>query len=777
MPIRFVDRAATIVGRVTTTLAEAAANFDGTFTAAAARTGSIVSQLQDMAGALQGLFQANANRVGTIASTLSDHTAAFRPPANTSLLEADWQSRISGSGVSWMHDFRNAAEVNQFRYANDYGHDPNDVARPNQTVWLSVDGITGGCMESRHIGTQNPPDWWRPMAPLNAASNGRGVNDPAVSGTLTLRSYTPNPAGGDTAHNSLNSVNYYGHSSYHAGSPGSFVGTSYFLQMRCKISANRPFVGSGPQGDEGGKLLYFTRTSNSNTSQELVTNSYVEVGSFGTGRNLFSMYRSGSPPIASDAAVSGLRQIGGEYNGGVCRSSPTVDSSGCWFWPTDETSPGAGRYVTLLYQIIPGTDGGDDTIVRVWKAEWGETSYTKIWDQSDVDLPFGVGFPFGHNAIICSGYQNNISFSEPVWHRYAQLIFSHNLIHPPQVYDTSSNALIVSAASLSAGQSATTIGGVSGVGLTSAALGSIQWVNRFFYHHERRSAYLFGKYQNNVNNGQRHLMVYGANANSWTSSSGFEIGGDEAGHIYESVAFDPATATLYTGRWNTNFIYRWTVGDALESWTQVAEYGSHWAQTGAPVNRPMAWHPNLFGVGDGGLVIWRNISQSVDMELLTWRKRTGTFHSITGTQFNATADTNASTCEYVRAYDAVFASHANGNTYRINAGSAGVLASPVQITNPPIRCTYIGGGSSGGILIDDPRGLGGPYILAKGTGNGSVWKYENGAWVAKTYTHPFPTAAAGNGTLWAVASCYPLGVFKCRPGSTSALPILWRPND
>lgn len=689
-------------------------------------------------------------------------------------LEADWQMRSLMPGSSWSHDFRNEAEVDQFRYANDYGHDPNDVARPGQTIHLPSDRITGGCMESRHNGTQNPSDWWRPMAPLNGASNGRGIDDPAVGGTITLRSYTPNPAGGDTAHNSLNGVNYYGHSSYHAGSPGAFVGTNYWLQMRCKISANRPFVGSGPQGDEGGKLLYCTRTSNSNTSQEVVTNSYVEVGSFGAGRNLFSMYRSGSPPIADDASVSGLRQVGGEYNGGVCRSSPTVDHSGCWFWPTDETSPGAGHYVTLLYHIVPGTDSGDNTLVEVWKAEWGETSYTRIWRQGDVDLPFGVGFPFGHNAIICSGYQNQISFSEPVWHRYAQLTLSHNFIPCPQVYDTTVTPLVTASRALSAGQSATTIGGNNGsTGLTSDALGSIQWVNRWFYNHELKRGYCLGKWHSNVNDGQRCLMVYDAVTNIWDASPLFHINGvAEAGHVYESFAYDPKEDRLYAGRYGNalNPIHYWSFGDPFDEWGSTAP--PPWVLNSNAQQAVICWHPHLFDIEDGGLVAIRLVSGTT-MQLVTWRRSTDQW---TANLVQSTAPTQHGAMTWCRYLNAMIATHANGNTYRIGIGASGLPATPVLIASPPIPCRHIGGGDNYGILIDDPTGRGGPYVIEKGGTGNRVWQLVANAWTART-AHTLPAGSGTTDTDWCIADAYPLGGFLCRRDTTAAVSrLIYKPT-
>lgn len=697
--------------------------------------------------------------------------------------QADWEARISGSGVVWYHDFSDADEVNQFRYVNGYGHDPDDVSRPGQTVWLAEDGITGGCMESRHSGTQNPPDWWRPMAPLFAGSNGRATDDPAANSSLTRFSWAPNPSGGDAAKTAFESRGHYGNAIYHGSEPsGTFNGTSYYIQLRTKISANRATAGIG--SDEGGKLLYCTNTWNSATSQEIVINSYVEVGSFGEGRNLFSMYRSVSPPLADDHAVSGLRQIGGEYLGGVCRSSPTVDSTGCWFWPTDETSEGEGRYVTILKQVIPGTDSGGDTVVRVWKAEWGETSYTKIWDQDDVDLPYAAGHPFGHNAIICSGYQNQIDFTEEVWHRYAQIIFSHDFIACPQVYEepVAPTLLSITAAELGPGDSSTVLNG-SGLGSSAGQTAAdtrqtIQWGNRFFYDHGRGIFIMAGKDASaGGGTGHRSTSIYTASSDSWATSGRFHIDGVETGHIYESPAYDPADGTLYINQWGTEHFERWTVGSPLDSgWTPTSSDPlGHWAQDAAPVNKAAAWHPNLFGAGDGGLVFPCNIDQSPTMQVRAWRKLTDTYHGFSSTEHDSTSDTNSGSCVYVASGDYAIVTFGFGNTYRIPAGSGGALGTPTLLSNPPIICSYTNSGARG-MLFDDPAGVGGPYILEK-CGTNRVWRFISNAWSLRGYTHPLPGGSATADASWYVASCSPLGVFVSYRRSGDPPLRIWEPDD
>src|SRR5678815_3522294 len=107
MPIRFVDRSATIVGRVAAALGNATAAVTGTFVAPAGRTGSVHAQLQDSACAMQGIFQSNSNRTGTIVASLGDMSGFF----NASLASASSNTftfTVEGSGTEWAtfgHEF------------------------------------------------------------------------------------------------------------------------------------------------------------------------------------------------------------------------------------------------------------------------------------------------------------------------------------------------------------------------------------------------------------------------------------------------------------------------------------------------------------------------------------------------------------------------------------------------------------------------------------------------------------------------------------------------
>lgn len=333
-----------------------------------------------------------------------------------SAAEADWHERISGPGVVWFHDFRSAAEVDAFRWTGGVGNDPSpETAAGQRCRFIDTDGITGGCLEIlRAAGTTDSSSWWRPFSPLAGGfpGNGKSEDDPGASGRIAPRPWDP------TNRNELarHSVGFYMNPAYFDVFPEAHDGSEWFLQMRVKIDPRRSMEGQ----PSGGKITYFTRNDRSLTSQEINTESF-QPGAV-PGANYFSMYRSGSPPLEDDSPGEG-NQPGNEL--GFCtfgdQHEPCFRYSGGWD--------------TFLFHIVPGL-GGDDradpsTVIEVYAAHPGETSYTKIWDQPNAAVPFDV--IWGHNALLCSGYENGQSFVVDAYKRWAQIIFSQEYIPCPRV--------------------------------------------------------------------------------------------------------------------------------------------------------------------------------------------------------------------------------------------------------------------------------------------------------------------------------------------------------
>lgn len=330
--------------------------------------------------------------------------------------EADWISRTSDPRVVWYHDFRSDSEVNAFRWTGGWGNDPlANGANGPYCRRITTDGIDAGggvgCVEIiwPTAGQYGNSYWWRSLSPLTGASNGRGVDDPAANGTIPLRTLIATDRGSETA-NFI--YGYYGDPDYQYMYPGQFDGNDYYVQVRVKMDPARIAAGLDPGGNQFGKLFYLTRTDVSLTAQEINTESYQPGYA---GRNYFSMYRSGSPPLENDSPGQGNQP--GNDNGIVWFDNRDGSADNAFYWPS------TAKWVTLLYYVKPMITESYSTVVRVWKAVAGETTYTKIWDQTNIPLPYGSTKPYGHNAIIFCSYQNQLVAANGFYHRMAQIIF------------------------------------------------------------------------------------------------------------------------------------------------------------------------------------------------------------------------------------------------------------------------------------------------------------------------------------------------------------------
>lgn len=336
---------------------------------------------------------------------------------------ADWAARIAGSGVVWYHGFASDAEVDAFRWSSGYsgGNDPLAVGVPlaGNVQRLAGEGPGGmDCLQiTRPAGTNEVAShWWRPFSPIVGSGNGRGQDDPGADGTLTPQSYAATDGGSQIAN--WGQRGFYGHSSYHGS--GVFDGTEYYLQMRVKMDPRRAQSGMPTVG----KLSFQTVTYISYVNQEIVTYSGGQHPAIPTQNN-FAMYQGWNYTPMWDSSVGGggsasNRQPGNQL--GAC--NPAANPNTCWAW--------SGGWDTVLYHVVPGRHGVDEQIIQVYAAHEGETVYTRIWD--DVyTARFDSSYPYGYNALILSTYNNGNNCPSEFWHRWAQVIFSHEFIPCPQV--------------------------------------------------------------------------------------------------------------------------------------------------------------------------------------------------------------------------------------------------------------------------------------------------------------------------------------------------------
>lgn len=329
--------------------------------------------------------------------------------------EADWQARISGTGVVWYHDFRADAEVDNFRWAGGHGNDPNDVTRPGQCVRNTSDGITGGgCLELIYpVGNTSAPGWWRPFAPMSGASNGRGIDDPAANGTLELPPWDPTNPGENEGFRRA----YYANPAYIGASGFSedqFNGSELWLQFRIKVDPNRYQTGTPSAGK-----LSFLATTQQTLNQEIVHQNMRD------RRSLWYTNFGSSPDTGGSMGIDGgTKQPGGDY---ASCGTPTA-TDGCWLFD-------GGEWTTFLYHVVPGTDGDKNTLFEVFVARQNQTSYETLFTQFNT-INFSeseYGHPKAYNSFQPSNYMNNQSTSVAWYQRYDQVIFSHEFIPCPNV--------------------------------------------------------------------------------------------------------------------------------------------------------------------------------------------------------------------------------------------------------------------------------------------------------------------------------------------------------
>ena len=350
--------------------------------------------------------------------------------------ELDWQSRISGPGVVWYHNFASADEVNRFRRANGVGMDL-DGAGDNSCRHITSDGISGGgCLElDIPTGGTSCGNWIRPFSPLTGATNGKGTDDPGA-GSITPLAWNVTQGSdyvGTWKDGVYSHEDYWDHPTRGSGAGWGSDGNEFYIQFRVKMPASRANP-SNPPGKLAGILLTGNGRSHITPNQELViiSNPNMAVLNYTNFGN-----RSNSALYSDQGAQTGDRQPGGDPK--TCPTGFPRNSTYCTVYPTDE-------WVTVLIHMKAGHDGGNsnsplfpnannDTTLRMWTANSGDTSYTKVYDKTDFVWSFGEfdSTPYGWNAFKPWAYMNGVNAVEGWYQRYDEIIFSKEFIPCPQV--------------------------------------------------------------------------------------------------------------------------------------------------------------------------------------------------------------------------------------------------------------------------------------------------------------------------------------------------------
>lgn len=281
-----------------------------------------------------GAVQGSLSLSGKDAAFIAD----FVPP---SAAEQDWVDRANGAGVIWATDFRNSGDVNNWRFTNGIGWDPNPSSGDGLTVTRNGLGKKGGpCLRLREktSGGEMGSLWWRNI-------------DPAKT------HYDTDPGAGIID-----------------------IGEHLYMQFAMKL--NKTAIIDNQSDRISIKLAWFTTSADSNVGQECIMNidfgrEYPRItGSTLTQSNdadrWDSVYLGGGDYDMQPGSAYGFCNYAGGGNNNT--------SAGCWYFEPD-------RWCTFLMHIVPGTEGGRNTVVQLFAARPDQASYTKIYDRNDIYIP------------------------------------------------------------------------------------------------------------------------------------------------------------------------------------------------------------------------------------------------------------------------------------------------------------------------------------------------------------------------------------------------------
>jgi hypothetical protein len=169
--------------------------------------------------------------------------------------------------------------------------------------------------------------------------------------------------------------------------------------------------------------------------------------------------------------------------------------------------------------------------------------------------------------------------------------------------------------------------------------------------------------------------IYSESDDAWRQTGPLAA---DNGHIWMH-SHDAATGDYYYMDYNGDFRYVRIMNRSIEAGQGVTN--SPWQQTStAPfelrssdnIIGDLGWHPNLYGPGDGGLLVWAFSAGSFAYQLAAWRKQTGIWElhdDLVGAGAN-----NAGSGKYLPGWDRfLIASGRSRELFLMEAGSGAVL--------------------------------------------------------------------------------------------------------
>jgi len=282
---------------------------------------------------------------------------------------------------------------------------------------------------------------------------------------------------------------------------------------------------------------------------------------------------------------------------------------------------------------------------------------------------------------------------------------------------------------------------------------SLAWQTECHYFAEGGKVDVFGKSAND-NDSWRHIQFDEA-TETWTdkTNNGPNSPGTISafGHIYGNSTMNSENGDLYLLSGNEGTI-RW-YRRATDDWTQI-ESGP-WTTTSQ--KNGLAYHPNLFGTDDGGLVMGTANS------IWLWRASTSTWIQLSGYGSNGTKEGIGI---YHPIGDYVLLKGRGTSLFKVPAGFDGNYRSPVNLGPPPIDTGGLSGNNESGTVLPFPDGSARLMLIENWNGSDRWWisSDEGDTWAIQDSKHGLhggsPTeqgvggpfcSMKGYGGVWAVS--------------------------
>lgn len=319
---------------------------------------------------------------------------------------------------------------------------------------------------------------------------------------------------------------------------------------------------------------------------------------------------------------------------------------------------------------------------------------------------------------------------------------------PPCPAPTGDSSLATLAGQLEPGQSASFASGNQ----SRFSQNDLEWQSNFYHDASNGRIHLLGK-PANANTSWRH-QYFTTSTDTWTDVSSGIDSWDYYGHIYGNTAFDENSGDLYQTvgiSGDSDSKRAWRYRHSTGAWDRRAPGSGTYTSTALnDTCNGAAWHPNLYGPNDGGLVVDQQVTT------LYWRQSTDAMQEA-GHSSNAYGRKEGVGI-YWPAQDAVIVGGSTGDALAKVTPNGGSKPVRTTLNTPPISTSGQSSlGSNFGSLHVHP-GNPNKLLIVESVGQRAYTSIDGNNWV-RIADHPFTrfprvvcSLRAGLGCLWAIGN-------------------------